>query len=333
MYICLEEKQLIDDLSFKNHLSSGDSLITSYEETRAGFVSLALEKNRKATPLVAEARALKVSASKANKPQDLLKIESIRASLLTASGISDKAQKHLTDEDQNEAIQGLIDNFLEPAGDKFIEELVYRFLLIKGDSLGGSIRNLIGFLGERKFTRTILSVLSIAGKDYNWLDSRAKKWIEKTDDDSDIELHLKGLNWSFKNKHRTLVYNLTIPLTRKNVDLCLFSCRPTEMILGKNENSTHYKPEKYIALGELKGGIDPAGADEHWKTANTALERIRTAFAQESLSPYTFFIGAAIEKSMAVEIFEQLENKTLSNAANLTKEEQLISICKWLIQM
>ena len=23
-------------------------------------------------------------------------------------------------------------------------------------------------------------------------------------------------------------------------------------------------------LGELKGGIDPAGADEHWKTGNAA---------------------------------------------------------------
>ena len=49
--------------------------------------------------------------------------------------------------------------------------------------------------------------------------------------------------------------------------------------------------------------------------------------------PYTFFIGAAIEKSMAKEIFHQLENRTLTNAANLTNEEQLISICKWLIQL
>ena len=49
--------------------------------------------------------------------------------------------------------------------------------------------------------------------------------------------------------------------------------------------------------------------------------------------PYTFFIGAAIEKSMAKEIFHQLENRTLTNAANLTNEKQLISICKWLIQL
>lgn len=68
------------------------------------------------------------------------------------------------------------------------------------------------------------------------------------------------------------------------------------MVFGKQKDSIHYKPEKYLALGELKGGIDPAGADEHWKTANSALQRIRTGFAKKSLTPYTFFIGAAIEK-------------------------------------
>ena len=73
--------------------------------------------------------------------------------------------------------------------------------------------------------------------------------------------------------------------------------------------------------------------DEHWKTANSALQRIRTAFKKKSLTPYTFFIGAAIEKSMAKEIFHQLKNQSMTNAANLTNEDQLISICKWLIQL
>jgi hypothetical protein len=41
-------------------------------------------------------------------------------------------------------------------------------------------------------------------------------------------------------------------------------------------------------LGELKGGIDPAGADEHWKTARTALQRIDDAFRKISKRPYTF---------------------------------------------
>ena len=47
----------------------------------------------------------------------------------------------------------------------------------------------------------------------------------------------------------------------------------------------------------------------------------------------TSFIGAAIEPTMAKEIFEQLENGTLANAANLTKNNQLIEYCNWLIEL
>ncbi|GAK60038.1 type-2 restriction enzyme AvaI [Candidatus Vecturithrix granuli] len=319
--------------AYTSHISSSDSLVTPYAAIRAGFVALALEKNRKATPFVAEARALQVSASQANTPQELLEMESIKASLLTAAGVSDKAANHLTEADQKETIQGLIDNFLEPAGKEFVEELVYRFLLTRGDTLGGSMRNLAGALGERKLTRAIISTLSIAGRPYSWLHSKTMQWLPMSDDDTDIEFNLRGLQWSYQHQPRTFVYNLTVPLVKKNVDLCLFHCEPEDMVFGKQKDSIHYKPEKYLALGELKGGIDPAGADEHWKTANSALQRIRTGFAKKSLTPYTFFIGAAIEKSMAKEIFHQLENRTLTNAANLTNEEQLISICKWLIQL
>ena len=89
-------------------------------------------------------------------------------------------------------------------------------------------------------------------------------------------------------------------------------------------------PSPYIALGELKGGIDPAGADEHWKTARTSLTRIRKAFSDKGLTPYTFFVGAAIENSMAEEIWHQLEDGTLNNAANLTDVNQVASLCGWL---
>ncbi|MEN4010442.1 MAG: AvaI/BsoBI family type II restriction endonuclease [Bellilinea sp.] len=110
------------------------------EATRAGFVALALEKNRKAVPYVAEARALQNAALSAKTPADLLKIKGIESGLLTAAGLSDKSLKHLLPEDKAEAINGLIKNFLEPAGSKFIEELVFRFLLTRGDALGEAAR-------------------------------------------------------------------------------------------------------------------------------------------------------------------------------------------------
>lgn len=313
---------------YRDHLQSSDDLITTYEATRAGFVTLALEKNRRATPHVAEARALQEAASKAKTPADLLNIKGIESGLLTAAGLSDKSLVHLRPEDRAEAINGLIKNFLEPAGAKFVEELVFRFLLTRGDTLGGSLRNIGGALAQRKLTRAIISTLTIAGIKYRWQHSKTKEWADMTDDDSEIELSLRGLSWKREGKSRTLIYNLTVPLVKNNVDMCLFNLNPGDL------EATEYKsPKSYIALGELKGGIDPAGADEHWKTARAAFDRIREAFSKTKYLPRTFFVGAAVEKRMASEIWSQLKSGTLSNAANLNEENQIASISRWLCNL
>ncbi len=310
---------------YRNHLQSSDDLVTTYEATRAGFVSLALEKNRRATPHVAEARALQEAASQAKTPADLLSIRGIEAGLLMAAGLSDKSLVHLLAEDQTEALAELIKNFLEPAGEKFVEELVFRFLLTRGDALGGSMRNVGGALAQRKLTRAIISTLTIAGVQYRWQHSKTRKWTGMADDDSEIELSLRGLSWESGGRTRTLIYNLTVPVVKNNVDLCLFNRSPEKL------EAVEYKPAKsYIALGELKGGIDPAGADEHWKTARAALDRIREAFSKAGHSPRTFFVGAAVEKKMASEIWSQLKNGRLGNAANLNEPNQIASVARWL---
>jgi len=291
---------------YLQHLASSKDLETTYEAIRAGFVALALEKNRRATPFVAQARALKV----------------------TAAGVSDKAANHLQDSDRQEAILGLIRNFLEPAGTNFVEELVFRFLLTRGDTLGGSMRNIGGFMAQCKLTRSLIAHLRNAGKSYRWLPSDATEWASMPEDDADIELHLRGLNWRVGSNSRTLIYNLTVPFLRNNVDMCLFNCA-TEAL----SKDTYKSASSYIAVGELKGGIDPAGADEHWKTARTALGRIHSAFAKHNLKPKTFFIGAAIEAKMATEIWAMLQGGELDNAANLTEDDQITAITNWLCSL
>jgi len=319
---------------YRNHLQSIDDLITTYEAIRAGFVALALEKNRRATPYVAEARALKEAATQAESPVELLKIKGIEMGLLTAAGLSDKSLAHLMSEDKVEAINGLIKNFLEPAGANFPEELVFRFLLTRGDTLGGSMRNVGGALAQRKLTRAILSTLMIAGTRYHWQHSKSKKWIAMTNNDSEIELSLRGISWQSEIGNRTLIYNLTVPLVRSNVDLCLFNLNPAELVANKSSTIEPSVVAPYvIALGELKGGIDRAGADEHWKTAQAALNRIREAFSRVGHSPLTFFVGSAIARRMAGEIWNHLENGTLSNAANLNQENQVASISRWLCSL
>jgi hypothetical protein len=95
----------------------------------------------------------------------------IQAALLTAAGISDKAASHLRNPDKREAIAGLISNFLDPAGRDFVEELVFRFLLTRGDTLGGTMRNVAGVMAQQKLTRSIIAPLRNAGKAYCWLHS------------------------------------------------------------------------------------------------------------------------------------------------------------------
>ena len=320
--------------AYRNHLQSSDDLVTTYTATRAGFVALALEKNRQATPYIAEAKALQLAASQARNPTDLLKIKGIEKGLLTAAGLSDKSLIHLMPEDKIEAINGLIRNFLEPAGANFVEELVFRFLLIRGDTLGGSMRNVGGALAQRKLTRAIISTLNIAGTSYCWQHTKTKKWLAMTNNDPEIELFLRGISWKNEFGDRTLIYNLHVPIVKSNVDLCLFNLSPSELIANKSNLIDPAIAASYImALGELKGGIDPAGADEHWKTAQAALNRIREAFSRIGYSPLTFFVGSAIARRMAGEIWDQLENGTLSNAANLNESNQIASISRWLCNL
>ncbi len=307
------------------HLKSVADLITPYAAIRAGFVQMALEKSRKATPLIADARTLKLRASEAATAGQLLSMPEIRSAMLTASGLSDKAVGHLQEDDKQTAILSLVRNFLEPAGDHFVEELVFRFLLTKGDTLGGSMRNIAGALAQRKLSRAIISSLRLANQQYYWLHSKTNSWAQVQSEDADIEIHLNGLAWRRGKKPRVLLYNITVPLIKNNIDLCLFDCDHETI-----SKDTCKLPKSYLALGELKGGIDPAGADEHWKTARTALLRIEAGFAKINLRPKYFFIAAAIETKMASEIWQLLSDNQLDNAANLTNDRQLDAIAKWL---
>lgn len=319
-------------MSYSQHIAQASDLVTPYAETRAGFLRVALEKSRYASPYVAQASAVKALASAAKTPHDLLEIKGLGRALLAAAGLSDKAKGHLTAEVQQAAIVNLIDNFLAPAGDQFVDELVFRYLLTRGDSLGGKMRNVAGQLAERQMIRALTSSLVIQAIPFWWHDLASGQWLEGEDDNPTIEMQARGISWESARGKRTLVLNLQVPLVGKNVDLCLLAGAPSALARGRNPASLHFQAAAYVALGEIKGGIDPAGADEHWKTANSALTRIRRAFDQEGYAPALFFVGAAIESAMAVEIFRQLERGMLENAANLTSQIQLYSLVNWLIE-
>lgn len=119
----------------------------------------------------------------------------------------------------------------------------------------------------------------------------------------------------------------------KNVDICLLHSTPDHFRSKVKRPKVVRDAELYVALGELKGGIDPAGADEHWKAASAHLGRIRRSFAALPATPQIFFVGNAIESSMAGEIWNQLESGELANAANLTEDRQVVSLVSWLCNL
>ncbi len=311
-------------------ITSAESLVTTHEQTRAGFLAIALEKNMVGDTYVKQALAFKEMAAHTEGPDDFLDMPEIRPFMLTAAGLSEKSLQHLNDEDQTAVIKELIEKFLKPAGDAYIDETISRYLLTKGDAVGGTMRNRIGAMGQEKLVRCILSCMNVRGMTYDWCDD-GRTWFRKPLDDSGVEKRLKALHWKNSDgEERVLGFNMTISTVKKNVDICLFAADVDDYNQGKIAKQ---KPELAIMLGELKGGIDPAGADEHWKTANTALDRIRTGYAGIDKVILTSFVGAAIEKAMAVEIYGQLQRGIMSNAANLTDMNQLVEYCNWLLDL
>ena len=136
------------------------------------------------------------------------------------------------------------------------------------------------------------------------------------------------MSWKTRGKLRTIIYNLTVPAVKNNIDLCVLAASPEEI-----DRSLYSDASRYLAFGELKGGIDPAGADEHWKTARSALHRIHIAFAGHKPMPALFFIGAAIESKMSDEIWAMLKSRELANAANLTDDVQSAALAAWVIAL
>ncbi|MEQ9354154.1 MAG: AvaI/BsoBI family type II restriction endonuclease [Coleofasciculus chthonoplastes F2-STO-03] len=73
------------DNPYCQHLNSSDDLVTPYAAIRSVFVALALEKKRRATPFVEQARVLKAAASRTKTPSELADIEDIQPTSLINS--------------------------------------------------------------------------------------------------------------------------------------------------------------------------------------------------------------------------------------------------------
>ncbi len=291
------------------HIKTSADLQTKHRAICDGFLAQALQKTEKAGPYIEEAVEFYSKLKKAKSIEDLISFHEIRGELISACGFSTKASAKLTGEELEAATKKVLARIFKEAGQEFRENILYRYLLTKGDTLGGSMRNVTGASAGVKLTEKIIERLDARKMLHHEVVSKSGK--------------IQRVIWD----GRTLLFDVKPRLVDKNIDVILISRgdidTPEENLLAEKSN--------YLACGELKGGIDPAGADEHWKTASSALGRIGAAFKKNP--PALFFIGAAIEASMALEIFNQLKSGKLTHAANLNDEVQLNDLVDWLLAL
>jgi len=284
-------------------IERAEDLVTTHEAVRQGLLEQALVKTTKAVPFIDEARALAAALHAVDGIDQLATahVAALRTQLVAAAGFSDKAKSHLSEKELDGALGAVLTSIRDSAGEAWRDEIVFRFLLTRGDTLGGSIRNYTGAVGGVKLSAALVQALTQSGIEAEVRKSTANP--EKT----------TAINWG----GRAVYFDRKPPLVSMNIDVIL-----VDTTVGLSTP---------LACGELKGGIDPAGADEHWKTARSAFERIRQSFQMSP--PLLFFVGAAIEQAMAVEIFDDLSHHRLAAAANLTSDSQMLELSQWLVSL
>lgn len=299
-----------------------NDLITSKGATQAGFLEQARAKVVKASPLIGRAHELRAALQDVPNLTGLAADSKLRERLMAAAGFSTKSSKYFTKSELSELLQQILTQIYADcesahAGnseaviwDAFCQEIVARYLLTEGDALGGQMRNWIGARAQARLTSALTDALGAAELD-----------TQRNHDATKIQ----RLSWS----GRVLYFDVKPRMLDKNIDVVMLRVPPGALL----ERDLLEDPAHYLACGELKGGIDPAGADEHWKTAKSALDRIRTNRSFGTQPPALFFVGAAIGGTVAKEIFRELQDGRLSYAANLTVQPQVETLARWLVTL
>ncbi len=310
-------------------VTSPESLVTTHDAYRAGVLEIALFKNKESIPYLDKAKALYVTLRQNTKTcSDVLKMTELHETILEAAGITQKTKKHLTVIDKTELLQKFIDEVLAPSGKKYVDEIVFRYLMALGEQLGGHMRNCIGNLARGKMVRQLIAQLNVAGKDFKYFIDGDKVWSDGVKFKVEVAESIKAIAWRNGIHVRTFLNNVNVEGLSKNVDMVLVE-KELPVITSSEMKKALADTKEIIMMGELKGGIDPAGGDEHWKTARGALERIRKAYKRVDI----LFICASIEKAMAKEIYSMFQMGDLNCVANLTDNNQLGSACEWIVKL
>lgn len=290
-----------------NIITSAKDLVTQKTDTMNGFIEQAKEKRK---DIIKYTKTLNYFLLNKHLIRDIhiARQDKLIMQFLTAAAmLSQKSLLYFSIEDQNRIISEIID-FSKFNDKEYLEQLKHQYLINCGESLGGSMRNIIGQKAQNYFISTILETLQQKGYQFNIVRSKKDKIVQ--------------ISW----KDRAIFFDKKPKIVGKSIDFIV--------VKGNSaKNNDIENLDDYIICGELKGGVDPAGADEHWKTGLSALNRIDKVFNDYNKKrPILIFLGSAIASFMAGEIFHLLEKKWLGAAANINNNLQLQNIVNLIIE-
>ena len=208
-----------------------------------------------------------------------------------------------------------------------------------GDSLGGTSRNEVGRIAMTRVIKPLIRHLyskgnlsqilySLKGKivvndsddDEIESDGAVKRKLLKVTPDTDIETILEEFETFRVTYHKLEVTNGSKLLF--NRQLRWKADTGEEHKVGPDLFSS-VDDNDMLWAAELKGGADPAGSDEHWKTATEALDRIiRAAEATNRQQPLLSFIATILVGRVAQDAQNWIDQGKLTSVYNLTQMYQ-----------
>jgi hypothetical protein len=200
-----------------------------------------------------------------------------------------------------------------------------------GDGLGGVSRNEVGRMASTQIVRYLITDLHSIKQVHsiNYAIKGSLDFLEEGEeeqentgeliftDEIDLENQLDSLEkYRVKYKEMKLKNGYSLLLDRQIV---WYDDDGKAFRIGPDLHSKNDAIDM-IWAGEIKGGADPAGSDEHWKTATQALKRIMDAAeATHREQPQMSFLATILVDRVAIEAQQWINEGKLTSVYNLTQ--------------
>ncbi|MCB0072861.1 MAG: hypothetical protein KDE20_15425 [Caldilineaceae bacterium] len=199
-----------------------------------------------------------------------------------------------------------------------------------GESLGGSSRNEVGRVAVAQALRPVIlelwrrdlleSITFSTRADLVPGSSREQEETVTIHSETEIEEMLDRVEAQFVKYQSIQLRTGALLLVDKIINWSDSEGRRRKASADLHSLEVRQDAKMLLWAAEVKGGADPAGSDEHWKTASRALRRIiEEAESARAPQPPLSFIGTTIVGRVGNEIRQWIDRGDLISAYNLTK--------------